>query len=188
MLGALRALNGLNDVLREDDNLLLYYAGHGYYDEDVDLGYWLPVDADLESKRNWIRNSTITDTIKGMQAKHVLLVADSCFSGTLLRSVDVKRTGRFYEQMARRSARLVMTSGGIEPVMDGGGDGHSVFARSFIEKLRGGERIVACTSLFQAIREPVVMSSEQVPQYSNIRFIDSDGGDFLFVRRAADQG
>ena len=81
-----------------------------------------------------------------------------------------------------------MTSGGIEPVMDGGGDGHSVFARSFIEKLRGGERIVDGTSLFQAIREPVVMSSEQVPQYSNIRFIDSDGGDFLFVRRAADQG
>ena len=39
------------------------------------------------------------------------------------------------------------------------------------------------TSLFQSVREPVVMNSEQVPQYSNIRFIDSDGGDFLFVRR-----
>ena len=172
--------------LREDDNLLVYYAGHGWYDEDVDLGYWLPVDASLETKHNWIRNSTITDSIKSMKAKHVMLVADSCFSGTLLRSVDVKRSGRFYERMASRSARLVMTSGGVEPVMDGGGDGHSLFARSFLDKLQAGEEIIDGTSLFQAIREPVILGSEQVPQYSNIRFIDSDGGDFLFVRQGGD--
>ena len=172
-------------LLGTDDNLLVYYAGHGYYDEDTDLGYWLPVDAELDSQSKWISNSEIRETIKGMNAKHVLLVADSCFSGTLLRNVDVKRTNKFYEQMATRSARLVMTSGGIEPVMDGGGDGHSVFARSFIRKLSSNAPIIDGTSLFQAIREPVVMTSDQVPQYSNIRFIDSDGGDFLFVRKSA---
>lgn len=180
-------LNVLDKKSRElgaEDNLLLYYAGHGYYDEDVDLGYWLPSDATMESKDAWIRNSAITDSIKSMNAKHVLLVADSCFSGTLLRNVDVKRTGRFYEQMANRSARLVMTSGGIEPVMDEGGDGHSVFARNLIRKLRSPDPIIDGTSLYQAIREPVVMTSEQVPQYSNIRFVDSDGGDFLFVKKA----
>jgi hypothetical protein len=179
----LNALNEKSETLRKDDNLLVYYAGHGVYDEDADVGYWLPVDADLEDKSNWILNSTITDTIKGMDAKHVLLMADSCFSGTLLRSTQVKRTGKFYTQMATRTARLVMTSGGVEPVMDGGGDGHSVFARSLLAKLRSPEVIIDGTSLYQAIREPVVMSSEQVPQYSNIRFIDSDGGDFLFVKR-----
>lgn len=178
------ALETKSSEMREDDNLLIYYAGHGFYDEDVDIGYWLPIDANLDTKGNWIRNSTITDSIKSMQAKHVMLVADSCFSGTLLRSVDVQRSGRFYEQMASRSARLVMTSGGVEPVMDGGGDGHSVFARSFLNKLESGEEIIDGTSLFQAIREPVILGSEQVPQYSNIRFVDSDGGDFLFVRKS----
>ena len=176
-------IEGKSSSLRDDDNLLIYYAGHGYYDEDVDLGYWLPVDAALESKDNWIRNSTITDSIKSMKAKHVMLVADSCFSGTLLRSVDVRRNGKFYEEMASRTARLVMTSGGVEPVMDGGGDGHSVFARNFLNKLRSGEAIIDGTSLYQSIREPVVLSSQQVPQYANIRFIQSDGGDFLFVRK-----
>ena len=178
------ALDEQSRSLGPQDNLLVYYAGHGYYDEDVDLGYWLPTDASLASKEAWIRNSAITDAIKGMKAKHVLLVADSCFSGTLLRNVDVKRTGRFYERMAGRSARLVMTSGGIEPVMDEGGDGHSVFARNLIRKLRSSDQIIDGTSLYQAIREPVVMTSEQVPQYSNIRFIDSDGGDFLFVKQS----
>ncbi|MEM8490375.1 MAG: caspase family protein [Pseudomonadota bacterium] len=182
----LSSLEKMNDSLREDDNLLVYYAGHGFYDEDADLGYWLPTNASLDSKENWIRNSAVTDTIKGMKAKHVMLVADSCFSGTLLRSASVKRTGRFYEQMASRSARLVMTSGGIEPVVDGGGDGHSVFARSFLDKLDSGESIIDGTSLYQSIREPVILNSEQVPQYSNIRFIDSDGGDFLFVRQSSD--
>lgn len=179
----LSALEQKSETLGPNDNLLVYYAGHGYYDEDVNLGYWLPVDARMDNKNAWIRNSAITDTIKGMKAKHVMLVADSCFSGTLLRNVDIKRTGRFYEQMASRSARLVMTSGGVEPVMDQGGDGHSVFARNLIRKLRTSDRIIDGTSLYQAIREPVVMTSEQVPQYSNIRFIDSDGGDFLFVKQ-----
>lgn len=178
-----RSLDQKSRTLREDDNLLIYYAGHGYYDEDVDVGYWLPVDADLGSKENWLRNSTVTDSIKSMKAKHVMLVADSCFSGTLLRSVNVRRNGSFYEEMATRTARLVMTSGGVEPVLDGGGDGHSVFARSFLNKLRSGEDIIDGTSLFQSIREPVVLSSQQVPQYANIRFIQSDGGDFLFVRK-----
>ena len=179
----LSALDKKSKTLRKDDNLLIYYAGHGVYDEDVDIGYWLPVDADLNDKKNWILNSTITDAVKGMSAKHVLLMADSCFSGTLLRSTQVKRTGKFYKQMATRTARLVMTSGGVEPVLDGGGDGHSVFARSLLEKLRSPEVIIDGTSLYQSIREPVVMTSEQVPQYSNIRFVDSDGGDFLFVKR-----
>ena len=177
------ALNRKSQSMRKDDNLLVYYAGHGVYDEDTDIGYWLPVDAKLEDKSNWILNSTITDSIKAMDAKHVLLIADSCFSGTLLRSTQVKRTGKFYSQMASRTARLVMTSGGVEPVLDSGSDGHSVFARSLLAKLRSPETIIDGTSLYQAIREPVVMSSEQVPQYSNIRFVDSDGGDFLFVKR-----
>ena len=179
----LSAIERKSNSLRKDDNLLVYYAGHGVYDEDADVGYWLPVDAELENKQNWILNSTITDAVKGMDAKHVLLVADSCFSGTLLRSTQTQRSGKFYEQMANRTARLVMTSGGVEPVMDGGGDGHSVFARSFLAKLRGPQPIIDGTSLYQSIREPIVMSSEQVPQYSNIRFVDSDGGDFLFVKR-----
>jgi len=179
----LAALDEKSESLGPQDNLLVYYAGHGYYDEDVDLGYWLPSDASLDNKEAWIRNSAITDTIKSMNAKHVLLVADSCFSGTLLRNVDIRRSGRFFKQMADRSARLVMTSGGIEPVMDEGGDGHSVFARNLIRKLRSSDKIIDGTSLYQAIREPVVMTSEQVPQYSNIRFVDSDGGDFLFVKR-----
>ena len=75
-----------------------------------------------------------------------------------------------------------MTSGNIEPVMDGGGDGHSVFARQFISTLQRDRPIIDGTYLYNSVREPVVTQSGQMPQYSNIRFLESDGGDFLFVK------
>lgn len=34
--------------------------------------------------------------------------------------------------MAKKRARVVLTSGGLEPVEDGGGGGHSVFAKHFL--------------------------------------------------------
>lgn len=171
------------DSLGRNDNLLIYYAGHGHYDKDYDQGYWLPIDATIDDRTTWLESGAVKDMIKRMEAKHVLLVADSCFSGTLLRSVDNQRSSKFYEIIASRTARLAMTSGNIEPVMDGGGDGHSVFARQFISTLQRDRPIIDGTYLYNSVREPVVTQSGQMPQYSNIRFLESDGGDFLFVQR-----
>ena len=66
------------------DNLLIYYAGHGELDNDEERGYWLPIDADTTKRSKWINNSYILDNIKATKAKHVLLISDSCFSGSLL--------------------------------------------------------------------------------------------------------
>ena len=178
----LDALNNAVDTLGRNDNLMIYYAGHGHYDKDYDQGYWLPTDATIDDRTTWLESGAVKDMIKRMEAKHVLLVADSCFSGTLLRSVDNQRSSKFYEIIASRTARLAMTSGNIEPVMDGGGDGHSVFARQFISTLQKDRPIIDGTYLYNSVREPVVTQSGQMPQYSNIRFLESDGGDFLFVK------
>ena len=50
-----------------------------------------PVDARLNRRRQWVSNATITDTLKGLEAKHVMVVADSCYSGTLIRGTDQLR-------------------------------------------------------------------------------------------------
>ena len=69
----------ITDKLKRNDNLLIYYAGHGELDKDENRGYWLPVDASYEMRSKWISNQRIVDRIKATKAKHVLLVADSCF-------------------------------------------------------------------------------------------------------------
>ncbi len=170
--------------LSTKDNLLIYYAGHGWLDKDADEGYWLPMDASKEDESNWISNATITSSVRAIRAKHVLIVADSCFSGKLIRGLQIQRkTSDYLTRISKKKARVVLTSGGLEPVADAGGKGqHSVFASAFIEALKENNGVLDGISLFTKIRRPVMVNSDQTPEYGDIRKAGHDGGDFLFVR------
>jgi uncharacterized caspase-like protein len=176
-------LDRLRIQLTEKENLLVYYAGHGYFDKLANRGYWLPVDASYETSAEWISNADITDKLKALRAKHVMVVADSCYSGTLTRGIKIKhRSPDYYLRMSHKRARTVLTSGGFEPVIDSGGGEHSVFAQAFLDALRANEGIMDGTQLFSQLRRPVMLNAPQTPQYSDIRFAGHEGGDFLFVR------
>ncbi|MEM9175790.1 MAG: caspase family protein [Myxococcota bacterium] len=181
----LQALVALRRRLSERDNLLIYYAGHGWLDPEADEGYWLPRDADREDPTNWISNDTITAQLRALRAKHVMVVADSCYSGKLVRGIKVgTRPTDYYARMAERRARVVMSSGGLEPVYDGGGrGGHSVFAAAFMAALEENDAIVDGSTVFSRIRRPVMTNADQIPEYADIRLAGHDGGDFLFVRK-----
>jgi hypothetical protein len=184
------ALDDIRMNLTQEDNLLIYYAGHGILDNAADEGYWLPLDAKENSTLNWISNGTVTAAIKAMQARHVIVVADSCYSGKLIRSIrspfsrgiGVGEKRSYYETMAAKRSRTVMCSGGLEPVEDGDMlSRHSVFAAAFTAVLATNEKIMDGTQLFSKIRRPVVLNADQTPEYSDIRRAGHDGGDFLFV-------
>jgi uncharacterized caspase-like protein len=176
--------NDYRKALQPEDSLLVYYAGHGWLDEQADEGYWLPVEAVMDNPVDWISNATITSAVKAIPARHVLVVADSCFSGKLTRGVRVTIRGSGYmERMASKRSRTVMTSGGMEPVLDAGGGDHSVFAKAFLGVLRENRVSVDTTTLFVAIRRQVMLAADQTPEYSDIRKAGHDGGDFLFVRQ-----
>ena len=170
--------------LSTKDNLLIYYAGHGWLDKDADEGYWLPMDASKEDESNWISNATITSSVRAIRAKHVIIVADSCYSGKLIRGLHIQRkTSDYLTRISKKKARVVLTSGGLEPVADAGGKGqHSVFASAFIEALKENNGVLDGISLFTKIRRPVMVNSDQTPEYADIRKAGHDGGDFLFVR------
>ena len=180
MLGSLAAFR---KIVSEEDNFLLYYAGHGHLDETIDKGYWLPVDAEREDPTNWLQNDTIVAQLKGMEAKHVMVAADSCFSGTMTRGVKLEqRTPGWLQKMVKKKARTALTSGGLEPVMDAGGGSHSVFANSFLSILRDNDGVLDAAQLFTQLRPKVMVNSDQTPEYGDIRRAGHDGGDFLFVR------
>ena len=182
-LGIIDAFDEYRESLGGKDNLLIYYAGHGWLDEDADRGYWLPADAQSNQRGRWVSNATITDTLKTLLAKHVMVVADSCYSGTLTRSANIGlRSGDQYKRMAKKWARVAMVSGGLEPVSDKGG-GHSPFAKAFLDVLRGNDSILDGTELFTKMRRPVMISANQTPEYSDVRNAGQDGGDFLFVKK-----
>lgn len=179
------ALSRLRQEARENDSVLIYYAGHGYLDDATTRGYWLPIDAERDNVANWLSTSDITDMLAGLQARHALILADSCFSGTLLRSdptVSIDERGALLRKLSSRRSRTIMTSGGLEPVVDGGASSHSVFADALLRALRDNRQQLEAGRLFMQIRERVALGAEQTPQYAPLRSAGHDGGDFIFSR------
>lgn len=178
------SLGKFRNTLTKQDNLLIYYAGHGWLDKAGDEGYWLPVNAEIDNTINWVANSSITTTLKAMNAKHVLVLADSCYSGKLARGLHVvQRTSSYLSRLSQKRARCVISSGGLEPVIDSGGKGlHSVFASAFLDALKENKDIMDGAQLFNKLRRPVMLNSDQTPEYSDIRKAGHDGGEFLFLR------
>ena len=190
----LSALNRLRKELTDKDNLLVYYAGHGELDRVNLRGHWLPVDAEAQNSANWISNVSITDILNAMSVRHVLLVADSCYSGALTRSALTQvESGQsdearsyWLKTLSKMRSRTALTSGGLAPVLDGGGGGHSLFAKALlavlddVNDITEGQRIyreVSARVAFEATRFEV----EQVPEYAPIKFAGHEAGDFLFI-------
>lgn len=123
-----QVLDNLRAILTPQDNLLIYYAGHGRLDED-ERGYWLPQDALPNAPAAWLSIAEITEAVKAMAAKHVMVIADSCYSGTLARNgAEAKpATGdarkAYLARIGAQRSRTAMTSGGLKPILDSGGGG-----------------------------------------------------------------
>jgi len=189
----MEALNLLREKLTSKDNLLIYYAGHGFLDEKNQRGHWLPIDAAPNSTTNWIPNTSVTDVLNVMQVRQLLLVADSCYSGTLARSATGQLKPGMTERdlleaikkMAQQRSRIVMTSGGVEPVQDSAGGAHSAFARVFIQVLRDNPGVLLARELFDRLQPRVAAVVPQAPEYAPIQYAGHEAGDFVFVRPAS---
>lgn len=172
------AFDNLGKKLTQDDNLLIFFAGHGYWDKNLEVGYWLPSDSRKSNPANWFANSTIRDYVGGIRAKHVLLISDACFSGGILKTRSAFSSAspgviRLYNLHSRKA----MTSGTLNEVPD-----ESVFMKYLIRQLEQNEdKFLTSEQLFTTIKPAVMNNSETIPQYGTIQSAGDEGGDFIFV-------
>jgi hypothetical protein len=184
----LNAFNQYRRNLHENDSLLIYYAGHGSSEREADKAYWLPADAEADTSSNWIIADELTTDIRLEPARHVLIISDSCYSGGLTRDADTRVRSNdqqvYLGKMSSRKSRTLMSSGGNEPVADGGGGDHSIFAKAVLNGLDQIEGTAFTgQDLFQDFVKPrVAGGSNQIPIYSQIRNSDDEAGDFVFKR------
>lgn len=190
----MKALNDYRKNLSEDDNLLIYYAGHGTLDKVNDRGHWLPVDAEPDSNANWISVQNVTDLLKIMASQHLLVISDSCYSGALTRSsvarleagMTAEKRAEWVKQLLKKRSREALSSGGLQPVLDGGGGGHSIFARALINTLQRNSEILEGQRLYRQVSALVTDAAQaqdfdQVPEFAPIRHAGHSGGQFFFV-------
>jgi TPR repeat protein len=185
----LDAMTRYRNTLSPNDNLLIYYAGHGYSDHEAGKAYWLPADADSKFSANRIIADDLTTGVRVLPARHVLVISDSCYAGDLTRDVDgPSQSGgqaAFINRMLRSRSRTLMASGGDEPVSDAGTNGHSVFANALLGALErtDGQMFTASDMFYGSVRRLVGGHSKQMPEYSIIRDSSDDQGDFVFERK-----
>ncbi len=195
-LQIMQALNQLNNVISENDNLLIFYAGHGsrIANGNWESGYWLPTNADLPpNDSRWVANESVTRHLSRIKAKRVLVVADSCYSGLLsaapsfvFAGSNVVKSEAYLSYILPKKSRLLLTSGGDHPVLDNFGNGHSIFARVLLDKLENNNKILTSSDLFTMIRDNVSTAAanlglEQTPQFKPIKGAGHAAGAFLFI-------
>jgi formylglycine-generating enzyme required for sulfatase activity len=169
------------------DSVLIYYAGHGEEDTVYKDGWWIPADAKLGDPRTYLDNVQVQKAMGSMQARHVLLISDSCYSGTLFgrnRSLPRKIDDKYYLGLFNERSRWGMTSGSKTPVADGGQDGHSVFAYQLLKELRNNSKpYVTTQEVFTRIAPIISNNSEvgQVPLCKPIVRTGDQGGEFIFL-------
>jgi hypothetical protein len=174
--------------VKENDNVLIYYSGHGEYIQNMDKGFWVPVDASSKSISGYISNEDIRSFLTGIHSKHTLLVTDACFSGDIFRgktmTIPYENSTKYYSKMYSLNSRKALTSGGVEPVLDKGKDNHSIFAYYFLQALKDNtEKYYDAGQLFDFLKIPVVNNSNQTPAYSPIRNAGDEGGQFIFIMK-----
>lgn len=174
------ALDNLAQKVTPEDNLLIFYAGHGWWDQKADIGYWLPADASKSYKTEWFRNSTLCDYIREINSKHTLLITDACFGGSIFKTRSISmEANKAIQMLYNLPSRKAMTSGTLTEVPD-----RSSFVKFLIERLDDNkEKCLSSEQLFSSFRIAVINNSDVIPQYGEIKNVGDQGGDFIFIRK-----
>jgi serine/threonine-protein kinase len=180
IIGALKASG---KQMTPADNLLVYYAGHGALQGEK--GYWMPVDADFDMT-NWISPALIRDVLIDHPARRTLIIADSCYSGSIARGTLPSPSAA---DRREKRARIVISAGGNAPVIDSGDGRHSLFTGALLDILSAPSgKPVDVQTVFEHVRERVVDSArrtgrEQQPELAVMADVGDEGGSYFFVPR-----
>ena len=185
------ALQDLSRRVLSNDNVLVYYAGHGYLDTESNQGFWVPVDAKGVDQTTFLRNSTIRDemTLIASRARHTLLISDSCFSGTLLRSgsrgiAPIENAELYYQKVANKKSVQILSAGGVEYVDDDyNTSGHSPFTYFLLNELKtNNSPMLTLSELSTNVTKAVANNVEQVPESGVLQGAGDELGEFIFIR------
>jgi len=131
----------------KQDQLLIFFAGHGTYDSEIDRGFLVAKDSDMndENKGSYLDFDALEKMVDAIPCEHIFLVLDACYGGTALSAVGprgneylpkpIAKIETVIQKLETYPTRKILTSGGKEYVGDGVPGHHSPFARNFLAAL-----------------------------------------------------
>jgi uncharacterized caspase-like protein len=187
------SLNRIRRDLTVEDNLLIYYIGHGVVDQSNDHGFWLPIDAEPDNQANWIDNERIIAFLKALTARHAMVVTNFFHQDTRSQIVETKPAGipaseGAQDQTTMTRSRTVLASRNSKTGTKGDDNGHSIFARNFVEALDENSEVLLGQSLFESMKERIAAAGDPEPHYFALAASNDQGGEFPFVSVPAHRG
>ena len=183
-------LRYLANNIREEDSLVIFYAGHGHLDSITKRGSWIPVESGTQDASAWISNNDIKDYLKidAIRAKHILLISDSCFAGDFFRGdrgIVPNITETIIKKAYQLSSRQAITSGGLEPVSDAGFGKNSIFSYFLIKTLKENQKpFLVPSEMFLDIKAGVAENADQFPLLGSLKDTGGQqGGEIVFFLR-----
>ncbi|MEO1514683.1 MAG: caspase family protein [Bacteroidota bacterium] len=173
-------------IFTKNDRLLIYFSGHGYLDKRTDTGYWIPVDGRVNAPHSFISSHSIWGCVRVMPFKHILIISDSCFSGSLLVKGTRNVRGAI-ENWDRYKSRFVFSSG-KEMVDDGEPGGNSPFTANILKQLQGNRKPLPVQKLALQVTEEVAFNHAQQAAIAPLFQTGHDGGQFIFFPKNQDKG
>ena len=167
---------------RKIKSLVIWYAGHGKFINDV--GYWIPVDARRDEEFTYFSLSMLKASLETYvnHLSHVLVVTDACGSGPgfyqAMRSDPRQRDCDDWRDTRFRS-RQIFSSAGHELAVD-----DSRFTRTFASALQGNSK--SCISIDEIVRQVsgvVAQNNQQRPVFGKIPGLNDEDGTFFFVKK-----
>lgn len=179
----LQQLESYVDVITPKDNLIIYFSGHGHYNEKLNEGYWVPVDAKKNSPGSYISNSVLVQYLSSIKSHHTFLIVDSCFSGSLMSQLRSEvRSEQF-------PSRRILASGRSEVVEDGQPGTNSPFANGIINYLkRNTDKVIKATTLIEFVKDYMErQKTTQTPVDGRITRLGDEGGEFVFHLKRSEE-
>ena len=175
-------LDFLANTITDQDNLLVYYSGHGEFKSNIDEGFWIPSDGEIGNIGSFIPFSVLIRYIKAIKSFHTFIIADSCYSGTLFTDRGSTDAKAYLESIP---SRWLLTAGRNEVVADGRPGDNSPFADAVLYRLRNNqEERLRVSDFCNFIITDVANNADQVPRGASLHGVGDRGGEFMFRLKA----
>ena len=161
--------------IQADDRFLFYYSGHGMsvIEGGRERGYLPLVHEQVSGHAHSIAMDSLVSWMRGLQARHLLVIIDSCFSGLAIEGPDIEGAARnrrldadALSELAGGPARYLLMAGTAGQRSYGGDRWKgSLFTDTLIRGLQRDadiqhDRIVTARELYVWLKDAV--SSEAV--------------------------
>ena len=167
------ALRGYARSLGSEDNLVIYFSGHGEYEEDFDRGYWVPYEA--EDYTQFIANTTLLELLGAIKCKHLFLISDSCFSNAIFRVGKTKKLSEYFDKRSRWAL-----SSAFHEAKDADPESNTLFAEAIIDSLLEATTDIRVSELVEKVKNRFSVNEFQAPQGAPLSLSEHHGGEFVF--------